>query len=269
MVRRSFSPLKRHVLRDFVYLHALDNDLPLPIGTQDSTLLDTRFTDSDSILDDPDEDTDEESQIEESRTGTWTADGFRARAAVVYGEYIERFLNRFNWLPPSPFHSSLRENLEHDTGLLLSLLQAHGEWDPKADAKLDALQKLLTETYADEKVLVFSQFADTVSYLGEHLKARGLKDMACATGATNNPTALVHRFSPVSNEKDVSSDDLRILISTDMLSEGQNLQDCSIVVNYDLPWAIISPHTASRSSGPHRAEVRRDTVSLVPSSRRC
>ena len=231
--------VERHILRDFVYLHALDNDLPLPIGTQDSTLLDTRFTDTDSILDDPDEDTDEEGQAEETTTDSWTADGFGARAAAVYGEYTDRYHSRFNWLRPSLFHSSLRENLEHDTGQLLSLLQSNGEWNPELDTKLDALQKLLTETYADKKVLVFSQFADTVSYLGEHLKARDLKDIAYATGATNNPTDLVHRFSPVSNEKDASPDDLRVLIATDMLSEGQNLQDCSIVVNYDLPWAII------------------------------
>ena len=231
--------VERHILRDFVYLHALDNDLPIPIGTQDATLLDTRFTDADSIMDDPDEDIDEDGQLEESSTGTWTADGFRARAAAVYGEYTGRYRSRFNWLRPSLFHSSLREDLEHDTGQLLSLLQKHGEWKPENDTKLDALQKLLTETYADKKVLVFSQFADTVSYLGEHLNARGLKDMACATGATNNPTALVHRFSPHSNERAASPDDLRVLIATDMLSEGQNLQDCSIVVNYDLPWAII------------------------------
>ena len=110
--------VERHILRDFVYLHALDNDLPIPIGTQDATLLDTRFTDTDSIMDDPDEDTDEEGQLEESSTGTWTADGFRARAAAVYGEYTGRYRSRFNWLRPSLFHSSLRENLEHDTGQL-------------------------------------------------------------------------------------------------------------------------------------------------------
>ena len=231
--------VERHILRDFVYLHALDNDLPLPIGTQDSTLLDTRFTDTDTILDDPDEDTDEESQVEESRGDTWTTDGFRARAAAVYEEYTGRYRSRFNWLRPSLFHSSLRENLEHDTGKLLSLLQTHGEWQPELDTKLNALDKLLAETYADEKVLVFSQFADTVSYLGEHLKARGLKDMACVSGATNDPTTSVRRFSPVSNERPTSPDDLRVLIATDMLSEGQNLQDCSVVVNYDLPWAII------------------------------
>ena len=229
----------RHVLRDFVYLHAIQNDQPLPIGTQDATLLDSRFTDTDSILDELDEDTDEEGQVEESKTDTWTEAGFRARAAAVYAEYTGRYHSRFNWLRSSLFHSSLREELKHDTGKLLSLLKAHGEWEPKHDAKLNALHELLTKTYADRKVLVFSQFADTVSYLGEHLKARGMDGMACATGATNDPTALVHRFSPVSNERTASANDLRVLIATDMLSEGQNLQDCSIVVNYDLPWAII------------------------------
>ena len=53
-------------------------------------------------------------------------------------------------------------------------------------------------------------------------------------------TRLAWRFSPRSNEKDgPGQEELRILIATDVLSEGQNLQDCAIVVNYDLPWAII------------------------------
>ena len=53
---------------------------------------------------------------------------------------------------------------------------------------------------------------------------------------------MAWRFSPVSNNKQdrvASADELRVLISTDILSEGQNLQDCAVVVNYDLPWAII------------------------------
>ena len=50
---------------------------------------------------------------------------------------------------------------------------------------------------------------------------------------------MAWRFSPVSNNKQNRQNELRVLISTDILSEGQNLQDCAIVVNYDLPWAII------------------------------
>lgn len=64
--------------------------------------------------------------------------------------------------------------------------------------------------------------------------------MEVATGATSDPYALACRFSPKSNNKDVSkADELRVLICTDVLSEGQNLQDCGVVVNFDLPWAII------------------------------
>jgi hypothetical protein len=62
------------------------------------------------------------------------------------------------------------------------------------------------------------------------------------TGDHPNPTAAAWRFSPVSNNRRsrVSTDDeTRVLIATDVLSEGQNLQDCHVVVNYDLPWAII------------------------------
>ena len=66
--------------------------------------------------------------------------------------------------------------------------------------------------------------------------------MAGVTGNSEEPTAFARRFSPVSNQvRDTISPEreLRVLVATDVLSEGQNLQDCAIVVNYDLPWAII------------------------------
>ncbi|MDE0519513.1 MAG: C-terminal helicase domain-containing protein, partial [Candidatus Dadabacteria bacterium] len=65
---------------------------------------------------------------------------------------------------------------------------------------------------------------------------------AAVTGDSADPTKLAWQFSPRSNEKEGSvspEDELRVLVATDVLSEGQNLQDCAIVVNYDLPWAII------------------------------
>lgn len=121
-------------------------------------------------------------------------------------------------------------------------LEKCGEWNPDEDTKLKALYELLTKTHPDNKVLIFTQFADTVRYLGEELKKRGVVGLEGVTGDSSDPTALAWRFSPVSNEKrDLVSaqDELRVLIATDVLSEGQNLQDCSIIVNYDLPWAII------------------------------
>src|SRR3989304_2923963 len=87
-----------------------------------------------------------------------------------------------------------------------------------------------------------TQFADTVRYLEGQLKARGVAAMQGVTGDHADPTGVAWRFSPVSNDKRASirpENELRVLASTDVLSQGQNLQDCSIIVSYDLPWAII------------------------------
>ena len=125
---------------------------------------------------------------------------------------------------------------------MIDILQSYGAWDAAADEKLNALENLLVQTHPSEKVLVFTQFADTVRYLKAELSERGVSRIEEVTGDSPNPTALAWRFSPVSNNKRdrvASADELRVLISTDILSEGQNLQDCAVVVNYDLPWAII------------------------------
>jgi hypothetical protein len=73
---------------------------------------------------------------------------------------------------------------------------------------------------------------------------RGVAGVASVTGDNEDPTRLARRFSPQSNAdlpgpKVKSDDELRVLVATDVLSEGQNLQDAAIVVNFDLPWAII------------------------------
>ncbi|MCU0294349.1 MAG: SWF/SNF helicase family protein, partial [Thermoanaerobaculaceae bacterium] len=122
----------------------------------------------------------------------------------------------------------------------LQILNDCGTWRPDRDAKLCTLLELITRTHPGEKVLVFSQFADTVDYLYRELHRLGVTAAAGATGDSENPTALAWRFSPRSNAKQVAPEhELRVLIATDVLSEGQNLQDAAIVVNYDLPWAII------------------------------
>ena len=242
--------VERHVLRNYVFLHAIESDLPLPIGTQDAEMLDsisaldTRFTDEDVELGQSVEDEDDEITSEDDgETGAdWSVTSFRSRAAGAYELYSTRYKNRFGWIRPDLFTPSLQDALESDTSDLLGILTDYGAWDAKRDAKLSALKTLLTETYPNDKVLVFSQFADTVRYLESELGARGVKAMAGVTGDSPNPTEMAWRFSPVSNGKreDVSLEkEIRVVIATDLLSEGQNLQDCSIVVNYDLPWAII------------------------------
>ena len=237
--------VERHILRNYVFLHAIRNDLPLPLGTQDAEMLDSRFTDEDAdqakgALFDPGDD-DQQETVEETG-GAWATSDFEARAAQIYGEYQGRYRRRFKWLRADLFRCSLESELLSDSNALLDILQTYGDWDPARDAKLDALHTLVTETFPAQKVLVFSQFADTVDYLEAQLKKRGLTDMAGVTGNSADPTQLAWRFSPVSNQRpgqDKPERELRVLVATDVLSEGQNLQDSHVVVNYDLPWAII------------------------------
>lgn len=238
--------VERHVLRNHVFLHAVRNGRPLPLGTQDAAMLDSRFTDADEaqgILLDADEEQEQEDQAATSENGTvWTMADFEERAAEIYAEYEGRYRDRFKWLRSDLFSDSLEVELQADADALLNLLQTYGAWNPAHDAKLDALHTLLTETFPDRKVLVFSQFADTVHYLESQFKSRGVDSLAGITGDSDDPTRFAQRFSPVSNQRQnaVAPDqELRVLVATDVLSEGQNLQDCHVVVNYDLPWAII------------------------------
>ena len=238
--------IERHILRNYVYLHAIENGRPIPIGTQDPGMLDARIFDEDSDAEDMvasmfDEDESDGPGKKERKTLCTEAD-FKARAAVVYKEYSTKYKKRFRWLRPNVFGEKLQKDLRKDVKGLLNILQDCGEWKPDKDTKLDELFRLLTRKHPQEKVIVFSQFADTVRYLESELRQRGVSRLAGVTGDSEDPTGYAWRFSPVSNEKSDQvrpEDELRVLIATDVLSEGQNLQDCSIVVNFDLTWAII------------------------------
>jgi superfamily II DNA or RNA helicase len=237
--------VERHVLRNFVFLHALAAGLPLPIGPQDTAVLDPRFFDGDSDVGSADlfeaaEDANGAGPSEVTRLRT--EEGFRARAAEVYRHYETHEKSRFRWLRAELFVAALAKDLLADSHQLLRVLDASGDWDPRRDRKLQALVELVGRVHPGEKVLVFSQFADTVRYLERELRAVCLENVAAVTGGSADPTLLAWRFSPESNQKRglVAPDqEIRVLLATDVLSEGQNLQDCRVVVNYDLPWAII------------------------------
>jgi SNF2 family DNA or RNA helicase len=238
--------LERHVLRNFVFLHAIENGLPLPIGAQDAALLDAHVYDedvegADSEIDlfDP---ADEAPAVEVKSARLNTTEDYKKRAAEVYEIYSTALKKRFRWLRSDLFVPSLKTDLFKDAETLMKVLKKSGEWDSAKDSKLHALLNLLTKSHPKDKVIVFTQFADTVRYLGNELRARGMQSAASVTGSSSDPTSYAWRFSPVSNNKqDLISpkEQLRVLVATDVLSEGQNLQDAAIIVNYDLPWAII------------------------------
>ena len=239
--------VERHILRNYVYLAAIENGEPLPIGGQSSEMLDARLYDEDADVDAFDDDSDmqlDTARLETVPTGNLAPaeEDFKRRAAEIYHLYTTRYKSRFKWIRSELFRPSLRKALGDDASALLTILQDCGAWHAEKDEKLNALETLLTQTHPNEKVIIFTQFADTVRYLKAALAARGISQIEAVTGNSEDPTGMAWRFSPISNDKRNAispENELRVLISTDILSEGQNLQDCAIVVNYDLPWAII------------------------------
>ena len=239
--------LERHVLRNYIFLNAIENDLPLPLGTQDAGLLDTANYDED--VDDQSADAELFTEGEDENTqDSETLDlrdeaAFRVRAAETYRLYAGQFKRRFKWLRPDLFVAQLKKDLMTDSARLLKILDDCGDWDHAKDTQARRVDRVANQEAPERKsALIFSQFADTVRYLERRLKSAGLKAMAAVSGETADPTSFAWRFSPDSNnkrDKIKPEDELRVLIATDVLSEGQNLQDGAILVNYDLPWAII------------------------------
>ena len=234
--------VERHLLRNYLFLHALEHDKPLPIGTQEADLLDTRVRDEDDDTSDLFESGEDAEKGEEPRpTGLTTEANFQARASEVYALYASRYKRRFRWLPSYLFSDRLKQDLFADAHTLLTVLTRCTQWEGGKDEKLLALRRLIARDLPSEKVLIFTQFADTARYLTEQLEQRGVEQIGCATGGSD-ATKLAWRFAPVSAKKrrEVKpEDELRVLVATDVLSEGQNLQDARVIVNYDLPWAII------------------------------
>ncbi|MDI9334005.1 MAG: helicase-related protein [Cytophagales bacterium] len=231
--------IDRHILRNEIYLYAIEQGLDLPVGVLDAGLLDVERVDEDAegLEGEPEDLLDGMVANAAQPDGSFSG---MARAKAVYVQYATEFKKRFKWIRPGLFKPKLAEDLEEDTARLKARLQMQGVWDATRDNKLIALHTLITQTHGKNKVLVFTQFADTARYLERELKHAGVTQVAVATGASGDPYGLACRFSPKSNGKTINkSDEVRVLICTDVLSEGQNLQDSNVVVNFDLPWAII------------------------------
>lgn len=227
--------LQRHLLRNFMYLAALNDNLEFPVGSVSDSQM---FTDKEDGLEiDLDLGDDGESAV--LRPEEWQVLGEKALRELKI-----RSPKGVTWIRSSLFSSKLKTALEDDINIISNLLFKFGVWDQSRDSKLDALQELIEKTHPKEKILVFSEYADTATYVAKALEKRGLKHIASVTGDNEDPTFLARRFSPRSNadlpgRRIKPEDELRVLVATDVLSEGQNLQDSSIVVNFDLPWAII------------------------------
>ena len=169
--------------------------------------------------------------------------------------------------PVTAFEPHYRDHVSADLDLLVSCLADLGGLDAATDPKLASLRRLLAETRSD-KVIVFSSFADTIRYLDEHLPARpDGRERVTVIGAETDPdqrTALLARFCPdtVVHPGYVPSDgEVDLLLSNDVLSEGQNLQQAAAVISYDMPWN--PQRVVQRYGRVVRLRSPHDRVSLI------
>jgi hypothetical protein len=153
-----------------------------------------------------------------------------------------------------------REELMDDRKRIMDLIAMTKVIDVSRDAKLNDLKELIANKIANpinpgnNKIIIFSAFADTIVYLYENLH-QWIKDdlnlyTAQVTGGDSNKTnlpncrvdlsSILTNFSPLSKKRDQifpdNKTDIDILFCSDCISEGQNLQDCDYLVNYDIHW---------------------------------
>ena len=157
-------------------------------------------------------------------------------------------------------YSTWRDELQEDADILELLNLMIADITPKYDTKLQTLFELISKKIEhpingnNKKILVFSAFSDTAEYLYENVstfvKNKYGLDTALITGTVDGKTTVkglkttlnnvLTCFSPISKSKAVlmpnSTTNIDILIATDCISEGQNLQDCDYIVNYDIHW---------------------------------
>jgi superfamily II DNA or RNA helicase len=165
-----------------------------------------------------------------------------AEEDLITEEMLEdvEYLNREHYNVPEILNDTYG-----DLDQVVQFLDELQKFEPKHDDKLKALLKLLTtdRVLKKHKLLIFSEFADTARYLDSELVAAGVTGVEqIDSGSKKSRGSVIRRFAPYYNGASSAElaenkeKEIRILISTDVLSEGLNLQDATRMVNYDLHW---------------------------------
>lgn len=182
-------------------------------------------------------------------------------------------------------YMSWKSELGKDRNILEALSLTVSEITPSHDSKLQKLLTVLANKIENpingnnKKVIVFTAFADTAQYLYDNVstfvKARFGLDTAMITGSVDGKTTaeklrsdlntVLTCFSPISKDKELLLPDnpaeIDILIATDCISEGQNLQDCDYLINYDIHWNPV--RIIQRFGRIDRIGSRNDCIQLV------
>ena len=155
---------------------------------------------------------------------------------------------------------SWRESLAKDAEVLELLTLMVGDITPEHDSKLQELYRVIDDKIThpinegNKKIIIFTAFADTAGYLydnvSKYVKSKYVLNSAMVSGSVDGRTTcpklrgdlntVLTCFSPISKDRDlfdsIPKADIDILIATDCISEGQNLQDCDFLINYDIHW---------------------------------
>ena len=182
-------------------------------------------------------------------------------------------------------YKTWQSELTSDIEVLNDLMSMLNVITPEYDGKLQSLLKVISDKIENpinrknKKVLIFSAFSDTAEYLYEHvgtyIKDKYGLNTAVITGSIDGKTTIKNFkatlnnvltcFSPISKDKAVllpdSNDEIDILIATDCISEGQNLQDCDCVINYDIHWNPV--RIIQRFGRVDRIGSRNESIQLV------
>jgi hypothetical protein len=177
-----------------------------------------------------------------------------------------------------------KEDLLDDKNIMENVLSQTTVIDPSRDAKLKDLKELIIQKIqspinpGNKKIVIFSAFADTVKYLYDNLNgwllAQNLYSAQVTGGDTNKTTmpgcnsnfsSILINFSPLSKNRNViypnENNQIDILFGTDCISEGQNLQDCDYLVNYDIHWNPV--RIIQRFGRIDRIGSKNDKIQLV------
>lgn len=175
-------------------------------------------------------------------------------------------------------------DLEADRQKLAKLQDAAGKVGPDRDAKLEELKQFIIDKVnagdtdrdgrPDRKVLVFTAFADTAQYLYDQLRDWAKTSLNFETAVITGSSKGVHStlsaqdfssvladFSPRSKKRAPGLPEIDLLIATDCISEGQNLQDCASVVNYDIHWNPV--RLVQRFGRVDRIGSRHEAIGMV------
>ena len=174
-----------------------------------------------------------------------------------------------------------KADLEYDLSILHNIAASIRKVTPNRDEKIEELKRMIADKIINpinkdnKKVIVFTAFADTAFYLYECL-AKWAKDefgiySGLVTGSkepkTNLPikrkdfTGILINFSPRSKERGEEGSEIDLLIATDCISEGQNLQDCDFLINYDIHWNPV--RIIQRFGRIDRIGSRNEAIQLV------